>query len=68
VFAVSQRNNPDWKCWTIFSAVMGGIAILSFAIPRSIPWGISQRVGLGANFLWLLVIGFAQYRQSIAKD
>ena len=67
-FAVSQRNNPDWKRWALFSAAMGAIGLLSFAVPRSIPLGLSQQVGLGANFLWLLVMGFALYRKPIAKE
>ena len=68
VFAVSQRNNPDWKQWAPFSATIGMIALLSFAIPRAIPLGVSQRIGLGANFVWLLVMGLALYRKAIANE
>jgi hypothetical membrane protein len=68
VFAVNLRHDSFWKHWAIFSAVMGAIGLLSFAIPRSIPLGVSQRIGLGANFLWLLIIGYALYRKSGVRE
>jgi len=68
VFAVNLRHDSFWKHWAIFSAVMGAIGLLSFAIPRSVPVGVSQRIGLGADFLWLLVIGYALYRKSAVRE
>jgi hypothetical membrane protein len=68
VFALNLRHDSFWKHWAIFSAVMGAIGLLSFAIPRSIPLGVSQRIGLGANFLWLLIIGYALYRKSGVRE
>lgn len=68
VFAFSLRHDSFWKHWAIFSVVMGAIGLLSFAIPRSIPLGVSQRIGLGANFLWLLIMGYALYRGESKRD
>ncbi|HMD80628.1 MAG TPA: DUF998 domain-containing protein [Anaerolineales bacterium] len=67
-FGVSLRNDPAWKRWAIFSAVMGAIGFLSFAIPRSVPLGVSQRIGLGANFVWLLIMGYVLYRKPGVKE
>ena len=61
------RHDLSWKRWAIFSAVMGAIGLFSYAIPRSIPLGASQRIALGANFLWLLVMGYALLRRSNVK-
>ena len=68
VFAVNLGHDSFWKHWAIFSAIMGATGLLSFAIPRSIPLGVSQRIGLGANFLWLLIIGYALYRKSGVRE
>ena len=67
VFAFKQRNDPRWKHLAAFSGVMGAAGLLSFALPRSIPLGVSQRIGLAANFLWLFVTGYALYRGRIKK-
>jgi hypothetical membrane protein len=62
-FAFRQRNHDYWKRWTLFSAAMGILAILTFVLPRTVPGGLSQRLGLGAYFLWLLVLGVALLRK-----
>jgi hypothetical membrane protein len=66
VFAVKLRSDPHWKGWSRFSLVMGVIGLLSFAIPRSVPVGLSQRLGLGVNFLWLMILGYELYRKTVA--
>jgi hypothetical protein len=38
---------------------MGILGIASFFIPKTIPVGFSQRIGMGAYFLWLFVMGLA---------
>lgn len=63
IFAARLKTNDYWKNWTVFSIVMGIIAIASFFIPKSIPAGLSQRLGMGAYFLWLFVIGLAFLRK-----
>jgi hypothetical membrane protein len=63
IFAVRLKTNDFWKNRISFSMLMGVMAVASFFIPKSIPGGISQRVGLGAYFLWLLVIGLALLRK-----
>jgi hypothetical membrane protein len=68
VFAFKQRNDPRWKRLAVFSGVMGAAGLLSFVLPRSIPLGVSQRIGLAANFLWLLVTGYALYRGRIERE
>ncbi len=59
VYAATMRTDLYWKRWVAFSIVMGLLAIGSFFIPRSVPVGLSQRLGLGAYFLWLFVMGLA---------
>jgi hypothetical membrane protein len=66
MFAVKLRSDPHWKDLSRFSMAMGVIGLLSFAIPRTIPVGVSQRLGLGVNFLWLMIIGFELYRKTVA--
>ena len=67
VFGVKLKNDPRWKGLSRFSMVMGAIGLLSFAIPRSVPLGLSQRLGLGVNFLWLMTIGYELYRRAIVS-
>ena len=59
IYAATMRTDIYWKRWISFSIAMGVLAIASFFIPRTIPIGLSQRLGLGAYFLWLFVMGFA---------
>lgn len=59
IFAARLRTNDYWKKWIPFSVAMGVIAIASFFIPKTIPVGFSQRIGMGAYFLWLFVTGLA---------
>ncbi len=59
LFAIRLKANTYWKNWIFFSALMGVLDIATFFIPQSIPGGISQRLGLGAYFLWLFVISLA---------
>lgn len=59
LFAIRLKTNDAWKKWIPFSVVMGVLGIASFFIPKAIPAGLSQRIGLGAYFLWLFVMGLA---------
>jgi hypothetical membrane protein len=63
IFAIRLKTNADWKKWISFSVVMGVLGIASFFIPKSIPAGLSQRLGLGAYFAWLFVMGLALLRK-----
>jgi hypothetical protein len=63
VFAFKLKATADWKSWSIVSLGLGVLAIASFLLPPSIPGGLSQRLGLGAYFLWLFVIGLAALRK-----
>jgi hypothetical membrane protein len=63
IFAIRLKANEYWKTWTLFSAVMGVLAVASFFIPKNIPVGLSQRVGMGAYFLWLFVTSLALLRK-----
>ncbi len=63
IFAIELKANEDWKKWILFSVIMGVLGIASFFIPKSIPGGISQRLGLGAYFAWLLVISLLSLRK-----
>jgi hypothetical membrane protein len=65
-FAFRLRTHAYWKRLTLFSAAMGILAILTFLLPRTVPGGFSQRVGLGAYFLRLLVLGVALLRKQAA--
>ena len=67
VFGVKLRSDPRWRGWSRFSMAMGVIGLLSFAIPRSVPVGLSQRLGLGVNFLWLMIIGYTLYSRTAAS-
>lgn len=62
IFAIGLKTNQYWKNWTFFSAVMGALAVASFFIPKIIPVGLSQRIGMGTYFLWLFVNGLALLR------
>ncbi len=59
LFAIRLKANDTWKKWIPFSVAMGIIGILSFFIPKSIPVGLSQRLGLGSYFMWLLGMSLA---------
>jgi hypothetical membrane protein len=59
LFAIRLKAKDAWKKWIPFSVVMGVLGIASFFIPKAIPAGLSQRIGLGAYFLWLFVMGLA---------
>jgi len=63
IFAIRLKANEYWKTWTLFSAVMGVLAVASFFIPKNIPVGLSQRVGMGAYFLWVFVTSLALLRK-----
>ena len=65
IFAFRLKGDPYWKRWMLFSIVMGVLAIASFFIPRTIPAGLSQRIGLGAYFMWVLVMGYALLRRPV---
>ncbi len=61
-YALRMNKTPYWKRWSLFSAIVGMIAIASFFIPVAIlPTGLSQRVGLGAYFIWVLVMSWGLY-------
>lgn len=48
------RREQAWRTWVVFSVVAGLTAISSFFIPGH--WvgpGASQRIGIGAYFVWL---------------
>jgi len=63
IFAFRLRSDSYWKRWIVFSTAMGLLAILSFFIPRTVPAGLSQRIGLGAYFVWLFVMSYALLRK-----
>ena len=63
IFPAKMKGNDYWKKWALFSVVMGGLAVVSFFIPKILPLGLSQRVGMGANFLWLFVTSLALFRK-----
>jgi hypothetical protein len=57
--SVFTEHHPYWKRWGLFSSLIGGLAIASFFIPRSIPAGLSQRFGIGIYFVWILGLSIA---------
>lgn len=66
VFPAKMKGNNYWKKWALFSVVMGALAIASYfiaAIPKTVPVGLSQRIGMGAHFLWLFVTSLALFRK-----
>lgn len=63
IFAIRFKANEYWKNWTLFSAAMGALAVASFFIPKIIPVGISQRIGMGTYFLWIFVTGLTLLRR-----
>ncbi len=67
IFPVKMKGNDYWKKWALFSVVMGVLAVVSFFIPRTVPLGLSQRVGMGANFLWLFVTSLALFRKPLER-
>lgn len=67
IYAIKLKSEIYWNRWSGFSSIIGILAVASFFIPKSIPGGISQRFGLGAYFLWLLVIGMAAIRRENAS-
>jgi hypothetical membrane protein len=67
IFPTKMKGNDYWKKWALFSVVMGVLAIASFFIPKTVPLGLSQRIGMGANFLWLFVTSLALFRKPSEK-
>ena len=67
IFAAKMKGNDYWKKWALFSVVMGVIAVASFFIPKSVPPGLSQRIGMGAHFLWLFVTSLALFRKPLQR-
>lgn len=63
IFSAKMKGFDYWKKWTLFSVVMGVIAVASFLIPKTVPLGLSQRIGIGANFMWLFVTSLALFRK-----
>lgn len=68
IFAFKLKVNDYWKSWSIFSICIGILALASFFIPQNIPVGLSQRLGMGANFLWLFIIGLALLKKASRKE
>jgi hypothetical membrane protein len=67
IFPAKMKGNDYWKKWALFSVVMGILAVASFFIPKTVPLGLSQRIGMGANFLWLFVTSLALFRKPTEK-
>jgi hypothetical membrane protein len=67
IFPAKMKRNDYWKKWALFSVVMGILAVASFFIPKTVPLGLSQRIGMGANFLWLFVTSLALFRKPTEK-
>lgn len=65
-FALQQRAHPRWRRWAGLSALIGLIALGSFFIPATVPAGLSQRIGIGAYFVWIMALGYALLRQRSA--
>lgn len=65
LFAFRLRSDSYWKRWIAFSLVIGILAVASFAIPRTVPAGVSQRIGLAAYFVWLFVVSYASLRKAV---
>lgn len=63
IFPAKMKGNDYWKKWALFSVVMGVLAVASFFIPKTVPLGLSQRIGMGANFLWLFITSQALFRK-----
>ncbi len=63
VFGALWRAHFFWRPWALLTLILGTVALASFFIPRTVPPGISQRVGIGAYFLWVLLMGFALRRK-----
>jgi hypothetical membrane protein len=63
VYALRMNKDSYWRRWSLLSVIFGVASIGSFFIPGELlPVGISQRVGLGAYFLWILVMSWALYK------
>jgi hypothetical membrane protein len=67
VFPAKMKGNDYWKKWALFSVFMGVLAVASFFIPKTVPLGLSQRIGMGAHFLWLFVTSLALFRKPSEK-
>lgn len=70
VFPAKMKGNGYWKKWALFSLVMGVLAVASYflaAIPKTVPVGLSQRIGMGAHFLWLFVTSLALFRKPLKR-
>lgn len=65
-FALQQRAQPRWQPWAGLSALLGLVALASFFIPPSVPAGLSQRIGVGAYFAWVMALGYALLRRRSA--
>jgi hypothetical membrane protein len=51
IFPAKIKGNDYWTKWAVFSVVMGILAVASFFIAKTVPLGLSQQIGMGANFL-----------------
>lgn len=67
LFGWKFRSHPYWRPWACFSWGIAVIAVSSFLIPPSVPVGISQRIGIGAYFLWLFVLALGVWRAPAVK-
>jgi len=67
IFPVKMKGNDYWKKLALFSVVMGILAIASFFIPKTVPLGLSQRIGMGAHFLWLFVTSLALFKKPLER-
>jgi hypothetical membrane protein len=65
IFSIKLKADPYWRHLVLFSIVMGILAIASYFLPRSIPAGVSQRIGLGTYFLWVLVMAFSLLKRPL---
>ena len=70
VFPTKMKGNDYWKKWALFSVIMGVLAVASYflaAIPETVPVGVSQRIGMGAHFLWVFVTSLALFNKPSEK-
>lgn len=63
VFGMRWRVHPYWRLWALLSLLIGMVALGSFLIPPAVPPGLSQRIGIGAYFVWVLMMGAALWHK-----
>jgi hypothetical membrane protein len=65
----STRRDVYWRSFGTTSVALGVVALASFLLPPTlIAPGLSQRLGIGAYFVWVVLVSWRLYRAAAAPQ